>query len=368
MTNNGWRFGVVMFAALSALRCTTNEDPFGETGGAGGTSTGGAAGAGGTGNGVAGTQSTAGSGGASGGVGGASSGVGGTGGSGVDAGMDASEDAGPSCDPDHFGPTCEACACGPNGDCDDGIDGTGACSCDAGWTGEHCDTCASGHYGSSCSICTCNVHGTCDEGSSGTGACACDDGWGGTNCQTCAPSRYGSNCESTCPVCTFGECEAGQTGSGKCCITVGIGEHVNQDFAGQTGAFTVEWDGIASAQTDGIFGLTVDDTANDWDDFAVAARFSPMGLIDARDGGAYNHDAFVPYTAGTEYHFRMAVDLTTHKYSLWVTPSGGAEVQIAQDYAFRPNLNTVTELRNAAARTQTNVKPIQICNFEVVGN
>jgi hypothetical protein len=37
------------------------------------------------------------------------------------------------------------------------------------------------------------VHGTCDEGVSGTGACSCDSGWTGTNCDTPSPSDAGAD-------------------------------------------------------------------------------------------------------------------------------------------------------------------------------
>lgn len=332
MTRRGWHYALWSLTAIGALHCNDTATPDNGQGG-GVTSVGGADGGG----------------------------MGGEGGEGGD-------DTVVSCDPGQFGPNCEDCACGSNGECDDGLDGTGACSCSAGWAGDQCDTCAPAHYGASCSICTCGVHGTCDEGIAGTGACTCEDGWGGASCQTCEPARYGLNCESTCPVCAFGKCDEGQTGTGECCITAGMDAHVNEAIVPQMGSFTAEWDGFATAQTDAIFGLTVDGAANDWDDFAVAVRFGPLGLIDARDGGAYDHDISVPYSAGSKFHFRMAVDLATHTYSVWVTPSGGAEVQVALDYGFRTSLNTVTELGNAAARAQTNAPAIQLCNLAVVAN
>lgn len=33
-----------------------------------------------------------------------------------------------------------ACNCSEHGSCDSGHKGTGACFCDAGWTGDHCET------------------------------------------------------------------------------------------------------------------------------------------------------------------------------------------------------------------------------------
>lgn len=42
------------------------------------------------------------------------------------------------CGEDEFGPLCTPCSC-VNGTCDDGADGTGACTCDEGFAGESCD-------------------------------------------------------------------------------------------------------------------------------------------------------------------------------------------------------------------------------------
>ena len=42
------------------------------------------------------------------------------------------------CEENEFGPTCMPCTC-VNGACDDGAEGTGACTCDEGWLGDACD-------------------------------------------------------------------------------------------------------------------------------------------------------------------------------------------------------------------------------------
>jgi hypothetical protein len=43
-----------------------------------------------------------------------------------------------ACGPGEFGPDCAPCAC-ENGSCDEGIEGTGTCVCESGWTGSACD-------------------------------------------------------------------------------------------------------------------------------------------------------------------------------------------------------------------------------------
>ena len=40
------------------------------------------------------------------------------------------------------------------------------------------------------------------------------------------------------------------------------------------------------------------------------------------------------YTANSTYHVRMVTDLDAGTYDVWVTPPGGTETQIANDYIF----------------------------------
>ena len=65
--------------------------------------------------------------------------------------------------------------CNGHGVCDES---TGLCECSAAWTGSDCSTCAPDYFGPECGSCAC-VNGTCDDGLDGTGACTCEDGWAG---------------------------------------------------------------------------------------------------------------------------------------------------------------------------------------------
>jgi len=64
-------------------------------------------------------------------------------------------------------------------------------------------------------------------------------------------------------------------------------------------------------------------------------RMTTTNTFDARNGGTYMADAAVSYTKNVKYHVRMRADFTTRTYSVWVTPDGGTETQIANNYAFR---------------------------------
>ncbi|MCK5789016.1 MAG: T9SS type A sorting domain-containing protein, partial [Chlamydiia bacterium] len=85
---------------------------------------------------------------------------------------------------------------------------------------------------------------------------------------------------------------------------------------------------------------------NAWGDMSVIVRFTKGGTFDARDGGAYNADNAISYTAGTTYVITMDVDVAGSTYSVTIAEKGTAvTTELATDYAFRKTpvaeLNTV---------------------------
>lgn len=140
--------------------------------------------------------------------------------------------------------------------------------------------------------------------------------------------------------------------------TFGIGESytgseawTNVTIPTQTGSFRVSWNSIPSANPiDGVTGLSFGD-AEKYDDLACIVRFSPAGVIDVRNGGSYQALASLPYSPGVSYRFELDVNLSTKKYSVTVTPIGGAPVQLAKDYAFRTQQATVSTLDHLALVT-----------------
>ena len=96
-------------------------------------------------------------------------------------------------------------------------------------------------------------------------------------------------------------------------------------------------------------------------DLAVIARFSPDGVIDARNGAAYQALTQVPYAAGVTYRFRLVVNVPSHTYDIYVTPQNGTEQVVGTGFAFRTEQNTVTSLSNRAVYAAAGTH--QLCNF-----
>jgi hypothetical protein len=82
------------------------------------------------------------------------------------------------------------------------------------------------------------------------------------------------------------------------------------------------------------------------------------------NGGAYAADNTIPYSAGVTYHFRLVVSISTHTYSIFVTPAGGSELTMGSNYALRTEQNTVTSLNNWGAIVNTSPGgTMNVCNF-----
>ena len=128
------------------------------------------------------------------------------------------------------------------------------------------------------------------------------------------------------------------------------------------GTFDVSFDATPSAgNVDAVTGLSAA-PALAYTDLAVIARFNSSGSIDAINGGGYAAANTVPYAGGSTYHFRAAVNVPSHTYSLYVTPPGKPETPVALNYAFRTGQGAVTALSNwavtaAAAATRRAASP-----------
>ena len=151
------------------------------------------------------------------------------------------------------------------------------------------------------------------------------------------------------------------------CVTArNGGGWVNTSFASQTSTFTAQFDVTPSSATIGGHVGISHGAQTAYTGFANIVRFNTTGTIDARNGGGYAATTTLHYTAGATYHVRMAIDIPTHHYSIFVTPPGGSEVTIGSNFAFRLEQNTVTSLNNYGlfvAATTTNT--LRVCNFTV---
>src|SRR5206468_11352837 len=102
------------------------------------------------------------------------------------------------------------------------------------------------------------------------------------------------------------------------------------------GGFEVQFDATPSTvNMDGVVGLA-NGPAADYTNLAAIVRFNPTGTIDARNGGDYAAATAIPYTAGTSYHLRLAVDVASHNHTAYVTPTGATAQLSGTPLAFRP--------------------------------
>jgi hypothetical protein len=152
------------------------------------------------------------------------------------------------------------------------------------------------------------------------------------------------------------------------CVTANAGNTINTAFPSQTGSFSVSWDmtPLTSAIDAGV--ALAPATASTWTDLATIVRFatSPSNLIDARNGGTYDHAITVPWVVNANYRVRLAVNVnmpaSANTYSIYVTPPGGAEQLLGSSYAFRTEQQSATQLQSWVLESSTGSE--LACNFQ----
>ena len=133
----------------------------------------------------------------------------------------------------------------------------------------------------------------------------------------------------------------------------------------QTGTFTFSFDATPNnVGTDAVTGLSYGSAAS-FSDLATIVRFNPNQVIDARNGGVYSAATSIPYTPGLTYHVRMVVNISSHTYSVFVTPPGKSEMTLATNYAFRTEQGNITSLNYWSPISDIGAETV--CNANVSG-
>lgn len=123
---------------------------------------------------------------------------------------------------------------------------------------------------------------------------------------------------------------------------------INTAVAAQSGSFEWKFDAVPTlSPADIVIGLS-NSAVSAYTSLAAIIRFSPVGVIDVRDGAAYSSLVNVPYVANGLYHFRVDVSIPTHTYSVFVTPDTKAEITLATNVAFRTEQGAIAVLNNLA--------------------
>jgi hypothetical protein len=136
------------------------------------------------------------------------------------------------------------------------------------------------------------------------------------------------------------------TSSSGGCVTATVGGPWQNAAmpSSQSGTFTATFDATPSVSPNNATVGLSNGAQTDYTGFACIVRFNSSGNIDARNGGAYAAASTIPFASGKAYHFRLAVNVPSHTYSIFVTPPGGSELTVGSNYAFRTEQNTVTSL------------------------
>ena len=134
----------------------------------------------------------------------------------------------------------------------------------------------------------------------------------------------------------------------------------NTAFTAQTGTFTATFNGIPSANgIDTVMGLS-DGPQSAYGNLAAIVRFNSSGNIDAFNQTAYSAASTIPYTGGTTYSFEFDVNVPAQTYTVYVTPQGGSQILVGQDYGFRLSATTLNNLSLYAL-----VGSASVCGFSI---
>jgi len=103
---------------------------------------------------------------------------------------------------------------------------------------------------------------------------------------------------------------------------------------------------------DAVIGYTGQGIAvTAYSSLALIIRLNPAGFFDVRRGADYAALVSLPYQANATYHVRMRADLGARRYSVWVRPSGGSEVLLADSFAFRSDAPAIADLGKVSLKS-----------------
>lgn len=128
------------------------------------------------------------------------------------------------------------------------------------------------------------------------------------------------------------------------------GPFVTSPLPAQSGSFVLDFNVYSDASlSDEVMGL-VQGTATGHSSLAANVRFNDDWVVDVRKGSTYATEGHMFY-GGHWLHFRMAVKMPAHTYSVWgwdQSTSRKPVVKLATDFPFRTERQSVTSLDGLA--------------------
>ncbi|SEL11412.1 unsaturated chondroitin disaccharide hydrolase [Stigmatella aurantiaca] len=144
-------------------------------------------------------------------------------------------------------------------------------------------------------------------------------------------------------------------------------EAVRELGPGNTGLRTIEFDVTPlDASIDGVVGYADSATSvTAYSQLSMLVRMNPSGWFDVYNGTGYAAATTLLYVANTPYHVRISADLDARQYSVWVRPQGGAEVLLADRYAFRSTAPVMDDIGKAVLKSGTRDNEFRVANHTV---
>lgn len=147
------------------------------------------------------------------------------------------------------------------------------------------------------------------------------------------------------------ECSVASAGSGFVAKSIGMPGEV---------VVTMDFVGTPDSILDGVAGLSPR-AATTFNDLSAAVRFSPDGVIEARNGGAYEADVALAYLPGQSSRIRIVADVPTRSFGVYVATGTSASIQLAHHYAFR-SATSAGFLGDLDAIVDASAGALSICN------
>lgn len=116
--------------------------------------------------------------------------------------------------------------------------------------------------------------------------------------------------------------------------------------SGNTGTRTVEFDVVPLYDNiNGIIGYAdYSVTIDEFSDMAMLISLEDTGYFSVKNGSSYEYDSIVEYCSDVTYSIKMVTDLSGNSYDVYVTPTGGVETLIADDYSFNSDAPATDDL------------------------
>lgn len=262
-------------------------------------------------------------------------------------------------------PACTATTCSSHGTCNDST-GTAACTCDAGYAGANCTTCAMGYQDkNNDKICTlscattgaCSNHGTCSD-ASGTATCTCATGYTGPACAACATDYQDKDNNKTCtPSCSATTCTSAANGT--CLDTSGtatctcLGHFAGPacatcatNFTGAACNSCVAGKGGPNCDYSIVYGLNLPTNGQNGNNFGIAAN------LDA----AYDVNNSAGAGAFTRVAYRLVLGAAVAPEEVWVEmdafTADKTKLGVPSDWVFDQavmNVSVVSKAANTAS-------------------